>query len=362
MTAYIVLMLLTLLQSVMFKADQSQRGKRQFLTVTCIEFIVFAGLRGYTIGADTGSYLNTLNFFRELPITQILFAKQNLYDLEFGYEFFTKIMAFFGLNETAFLIVIAAVIYIPFFVFLQKYCPYPALGILVYFAFDLFGYSLGILRQMMAISICLTAIPYILDRKFAQFFAIIAIASTFHITALCWLLLYVLYGLKVKSYIKYVLPVVILCVPLGTVVVRMLLFVMPKYKRYFGGRFGSSGGTYSMLLLLMLFFIFFWLYYFRVKDKTDELSKIERLSIAAFSLGMAMQAFSYSFTLIGRATGYFTVFLAVLVPGFVKKAVTKQSRAFAYVLFTVLLFSLAILISFRGNTYICPFYFFWQNA
>lgn len=360
MTAYIIFMLLMLLQSVMFKADQSPRGKRQFLTVTCIELIAFTGLRGYAVGADTGSYLNTLNFFRELPITQIFFAKQDLYDLEFGYEIFTRIAALLGLNETAFLVVVSAAIYIPFFVFLQKYCPYPALGIMAYFAFGIFGYSLGIFRQMIALSICLMSVPFILKRKPVEFFLMILLASTFHITAVCWILLYIMYEFKIETYIKYVLPAAILCVPLGRVIVELLLMIMPKYARYLDRNYSAAGGTYSMLLLLIMIFVLLWMYYFRVKGKTNELSGIERLAIAGFGLAMILQAVSYSFALIGRAVCYFTIFLTILIPNFVKKGITKESRMSAYVFFTVMLFAMTVLLDFRGNKYICPFYFFWQ--
>lgn len=362
MTAYIIFMLLMLLQSVMFKADQSPRGKRQFLTVTCIELIVFTGLRGYTVGADTGNYLDLLRFLKSVPVSQIFTVEQRVFDSEVGYELFTRAAAFLRLDETAFLFVVSAAIYIPVFVFLQKYCPYPALGIMAYFAFGIFGYSLGIFRQMIALSICLSSVPFILKRKPVEFSLMILLASTFHSTSLCWILLYVLYRMKVDSYIRYVIPLSVLGVPLGKIVVQMLLTIIPKYSKYLGRDFGSAGGTYSMLVLLIMFFILMWMYYFRVKGKTNELSDIERLAIAGFSLAMVLQAVSYSFVLLGRAVCYFTIFLTILIPSFVKKGITKESRMSAYVFFTAMLLAMTVLIDFRGNKYICPFYFFWQEA
>lgn len=121
---------------VTFNKKIKKKQKKIFLIITCIELIIFTGLRASNIEADTSVYINALNHYKALPHNEILSAKLVYpFDFEMGYFIFTKICAFLSLSETMFLTIIATIIYIPIFKFIYDYSENPLISILVYFAF-----------------------------------------------------------------------------------------------------------------------------------------------------------------------------------------------------------------------------------
>lgn len=81
-------------------------------------------------------------------------------------------------------------------------------------------FSLFLMRQYIAISICLLTIPYILNRKLIPFILLTSLAMLFHISSIIWLLAYFIYLLPMnKKGMLYLFGVII-----GLAVVAPLLF------------------------------------------------------------------------------------------------------------------------------------------
>ena len=201
MSVYVGYLLLAGLQIPFFRKKDKLGNrcfnKKGYLILCCIELIVLAGIRGYTVGADTVVYLDAIDYYGKLP-TSKLFSAELVYpfDFEAGYFLLTKICVFLNMGKTAFLFVIAILIYVPVFVAINRYSKMPYISILCYFAFSMFSYSLGIFRQMIAISILLCGLKYILERKFFKYLLIVILAMLFHTTAILGLALYVLSFLR----------------------------------------------------------------------------------------------------------------------------------------------------------------------
>lgn len=339
-------------------ADASEKERRQkslFCFLVCAEMILFTGFRAFNVGADTGTYLNALNFYKSMPKNSIITAERVYpYNYEWGYFFLTKLCAFLGLGETAFLLIIAILIYVPLFVFINRYSIDPFLSVLTYFAFGLFEYSLGIFRQMIAISICLCGVRYIEERKAVKYFIFCAVAALFHKTALVMVLLYFVNLLKIKNkkwlFFAVVVAVEMIMLIFSRRIIELLVVLFPKYASYLGGKYDVQGGSYLGLIYLnaLLFCGLFFV--------TPRVGERYSLSVKAIALAAILQSCAYSMALFGRIVCLCSVFALVLLP-LIAESFAKETFITKILLAAALLCLAYITISRSG--YIMPYRFIW---
>lgn len=328
--------------------------KKVYLFIVAVELILFTGLRATDIGSDTEAYVHAIEMNRGISFNKIWNITDNPYGFEVGYLIFGKLCSYFNMNATTFLFFVSILIYIPFFKFVYEYSKDPVISILAYFTFSHFYYSLGIFRQMIALSICLMSLKYLRSRNLIKYCLIIALASSFHITAICWLPLYWLSICDMKKYKRKIIPIGLACIPLGKIIANVLLILIPRYEHYAGTERAIGGGSYLMLFLLFLLFLgCHWI-------TKKSISREIEISFAALSLAIILQSVAYSFGLIGRAICYYTIFVTILLPEIVIRIFTPRSRKVAKILIGITLIILTIVTQFIGNKYICPFAFFWE--
>lgn len=353
MAIYVCYLLLAGIQVPFFYYKKGISGARcfdssKYLTLCCIELILLAGFRGYTIGADTETYLKALDYYGHYSIRTLLTMKPVWqYTFETGYFALMKLNILFGLGKTGFLFIVALIIYIPIFVAIKKYSPYPYISILCYFAFQLFGYSLGIFRQMIAISILLCGWRYLVERRFVKYLLVVGLAMLFHTTAIVALALYFLYGVKWKN-ISLFLPVAeITLLVFGRSVVMFAMKLLPKYAGYVGGQYDIQDSSYTMLLIWNT--IFFASIIFSKKENSNE-----QLAISALILTACLQCAAYSMGIFGRIVPYFSIYTIFAIPNILRN-IEKRRRA-VVALGVVLCLAVLIFIDLNGNKYVTPYY------
>lgn len=356
MAAYIAYIILVFFEKLIIDTGKSTKRKVIFLTLTCLELIILTGLRGYRVGADTGAYLEHLEKLKGIKLSEVFNFKRIKPQFETGYEIFVRFCALFGCNKTVFLFIVSTLIYVPFFIFLKD-VPYPELGILCYFAIGAFSYSLGIFRQMIAVSLCLLSVKYILNKKVLKFLIIWALAFLFHKTAALWIVTYfAFWAIKDKKkfvYISIIISIVLL--PLGRVMVSFITKILPSYSHYIGSEKDVTGGTYLRYVLFLIILFIGWVCkYF---DEID--TPLEQFAVFSFCIGIIVLSASYSFVLMGRVVIYYSISLSVIIPHFIQKCFEGKERFVVALLTFGVLFILTFL-NFNGNTYVCPFKFFWE--
>lgn len=359
----------------------TNKGKARLLMICCGELILLATLRGFTVGADTKRYLDALVHYSKLPKKEVLTAKLVWpYDFEQGYFLLVKLCALINMPRTVFLLLVALVIYIPVFYTINWYSKIPYISILAYFGLGFFAYSLGIFRQMMALSIVLCGLRFIGKKQLGWYLITVALASTFHTTVLLILPLYFLTNLAPQKYMKWILPAELVCLVLGRPIVVMLVKLVPQYAHYLGGNHDSQGGTYLMLILLNA--LLFAMIYLHSKGYTKN-----RMAIAALTMGVLVQSIAYSMGLLGRAVYYFTYFAIFVfaeiayimmneteIYGLIKTdtvaawnwglAMAKKYKISLKLVIWVLFcagLTVLILMNLVGNKYVVPYTFFFMK-
>lgn len=300
----------------------SYNQKKLYVVLVCIEMIAFAGLRATDLGADTTTYLDALRYYSALPRGEILSAPLvPPFDFEIGYFWLTKLCAWLSVSETGFLILIAALTYVPVCWFILQYSENPLIGILVYFAFGHFTYSLGIFRQMIAISITLVGVKYILERKLVKYVLIIALAMTFHTTAIIMLPLYWCYRLKLENKLLLIFVAEAICFVCARSLVLFAVKLFPQYSGYVASQYDTQGGGYLMLGLSNLVLAVGCMIENR-KENRDNI--VLRMSVNSAVIAVFLLIIGQSMGIFGRVTKYYSVFWVILIPSLMNRCFKKN--------------------------------------
>ena len=110
---------------------------------------------------------------------------QPFIQLEIGWYFLNRILH--GISHNSFILIVSvSIIMITcYLITIDRYSAIPWLSVLLLLC-TVFYNSLFVLRQHLAIPICLLSIPYILERKPFKFAILTLIAVSFHLSAIVW--------------------------------------------------------------------------------------------------------------------------------------------------------------------------------
>ncbi len=356
MAVYVAYLILTLWQSELINARKNNKRKAIFVFLSFAELFLLTGLRGYDVGSDTRTYLDYFVARRGISFFEIFLVDPH--GFEFGYQIFQNLCAFTGMSETAYLFCVSAAIYAPFFFFVYKYSSHPEISVLLYFVFDFFYYSLGIFRQMIAVSICLFTVPLIIKRKPIAFMLVTLLAASFHETALIWFWIYAIYPYARSRQIWWVMTACILALPVGEWVARPIMESIPRYKYYFiDFEKYRNAPDESFFIFFTFGTILFGLKFFGYLDKPRK--PVEQIALACLCMCVAEGSFARFFVLTSRAVTYFSIYLTTLIPSFIDDYFGEKWRYPIKILLSLTLIGLFISL-FYCNKFINPFKFFWE--
>lgn len=364
MVVYLIFLGIVIMQWLLFflnrKIDMNNpltyKQRKNFVILVCIELICFAGMRAINIGADTGVYINALEYYKELPYDTILKGKLVYpFDFEIGYFVLTKICAFFSLSATEFLFLIAIIIYVPVCKFILKYSEDPLISLLVYFSFGYFGYSLGIFRQMIAISIVLLGFKYVQEHKLFKYIIVVMIAMIFHTTAIIMFPFYWISRIRIRNKLKWIFVFEVIFFRFARTIVMLSVKFFPKYEGYVNGIYDIQGGSYTMLILLNIILIAAYYILNKAENRGNE---ILHISMNALVTAIYLQILGYSMGIFGRIVSYYSIYLIILIPILVNQYFKKNRILIHFMAIIGLVLIFCILI--RGNNDLCPYLFIWS--
>ena len=156
-----------------------------------IILLFISGYRADNIGTDHKTYIAAFNHIKTYG---------NAYFREKGYVLLNKLVIFLGGNTTTLCFLVSFMLCIGFYFYVVKYVRADYfLFSLIIFVCQPYMYiqsTFNIMRQGCAIAIVLLSIPFLLNKKWLMFSAIILLASTFHTSALVMLFLIIFRNIK----------------------------------------------------------------------------------------------------------------------------------------------------------------------
>ena len=174
--------------------SNNEKKKKLFLFFSFLLMVIVVGLRWET-GTDWDAYLITFGNINDF--WSVFLDRTNM---EKGYLFLNLIIKLITDNYSFLLVILAVLMYYFLIRAFQKLTEYPQLTLLLFFSSTL-G-SMGSNRQLLAVSICLFALTFLLEGKKLPFIGLVAASFTFHTSSLLFSV-YFFFNRKIKSLFLY---------------------------------------------------------------------------------------------------------------------------------------------------------------
>ena len=159
----------------------SKKNEIIFVSIMTVLMCAVIVCRGEYVGIDYDwIYRDIFMQVNENNNFGFLFSAKNSYRTEFVFTLLNMAIAVFTDNPMVCFAVMGMLIVILRSVFILKYSPKPWISLFMYIALGFYVYSLCTIRQELAISVAMFALPYLLDRKPVPYFAVIILAGFIH--------------------------------------------------------------------------------------------------------------------------------------------------------------------------------------
>ena len=252
---------------------------------------------------------------------------------EVGFALVIKaISSMFSFDQALFILTSAFILGAVYFS-ISRYSPIWWLSIFVFIT-DSFPQSLFILRSFVAIGLFLYAFPSILNRKLIVFLLISLAAFTMHMSAIIFLPVYFLYGVKNKLYLSVALGVIAVftIVSFYILIPLMVEYILPEYAYYLLSAEKSEGISWKMpafMSTLMLFRLFVMRKHFFEEGINRLLSIIMVLAATIYVAGM-------DFGMTSRMAMFYSNITFLIIPNtlqYIKSSSWQFACAIVYILF-----------------------------
>lgn len=326
------------------------KKKKLYLTLSGLILITISGCRTIYYGSgDTFVYANMYDDDFNMSLADIIaFGHKDTY-----YHCFSKILSYaIGGNFQNALLVFATMYVIPLSYILYKESPNIVVSFVVLFAMGFFNFSMNGIRQGLAIAFILFSYFPLRDKKIIRFVLFVLIASCFHGTAVCFLIVYPFYvlGFNKKTALLYTLLVIVILF-YGDALIRQFATEISVYDERFANYAVSERSlTYSGLIQFLLI-LGLTLYYYK---PFSQMNKDSGLLMTLLLLSIMFQAFAVYIAEMFRVAMYFSIFMVLLLPK-VLMSIPQSSRKGI----TVIICSLLCLY-FYAYPYKLEYAFFWN--
>ncbi len=333
MIYYVVAVLLSMVcasYAANVKKVKSLQGTYRTLCVLAFLPMTFVSVFRYEVGTDWPIYDE---YFHMIAAGVDKFTEP-------GFNLINKVLSLFTKDSWWLFATVALLIGIFMFKAIMDQSVNPAFSILVYvLAGDYFN-SQNQLRQALAMSIFLYAFKYIKAGDWKRYFFWILLACTLHVSALLYIPVYFLYGVKVS------VPVICgsfvgLCALLP-ILKKILVFVISKtkYGWYFDSAYYAS--DFNLLgflvgagfLILLLFYYAYYDRYARLNSENGEgvQDKEYNLLLYLYFAGTVSTLFSSAVPQMSRITLLFTFVTSLLFPRMVMREYRRNRRIVLYMI------------------------------
>lgn len=166
-------------------------SKRIYCIIVCVCMTLISGLRDVNVGMwDTVSvYLPSFRIINQTSIDSLLKMAETQYKF-IGFDLFSKLIGMISKNEQFYIFMMAWPFFVAVCILIYKYSDIPAYSFLALLAFGYFTYSFSMIRGMLSLAAIAIAFDAAIEEKWKKFIIWIIVGTSFHITALLFLIVY----------------------------------------------------------------------------------------------------------------------------------------------------------------------------
>ena len=324
----LVILLTTLFTGLSVKVDK-KFARKIFKYLSILLPSVVAGIR-YYVGTDYGLYKK--NFY--IIINNL--KSTRFEDFELGYKALNKFVGMIGAGFPLLMFIMSffTILFIYKALINEKDNISVSFGMLIYM-FLYYQTSLNLVRQSLAISICIYAITCLNKKPKSVFIIYIFIASMFHKSSLiCLPILFikVVFENNKKKIKRYLIFIILILLVFNREIIADIVYFIFK-SNYYSGYFlrqTDNSGNFIMYSLKTAPFIICYFISIRNIVSNNNFNLYSNAMLCGYILGI-LQCFSA--TQVQRVAFYFT-YLSILVIPFSLKNVRKKYY-YIYILFII---------------------------
>ena len=344
---YIVLIISCILPPLFIDAAYSGNNFQKRKITVFFSFIVlwlFYIFEDGSTMADTKEYISDFYAFSRSSLQNAIDDSQE----EMGFVLLNKFLSVFSDNEFILLFTCGTIIVWSFAYSVYKY------STIIWFSAFLFLnipylQSLYVLRQYLAISICLLSISFVLNRKLLPFLVLIILAFSFHKTAIIFLPVYFLYkiNINIKFFIVSIIIGYIYYSYGFSLIESFLSFSELDYGAYMDS-FSNATATFIDAFLLVLFFVAF---------DFKQLMGPSKLFFIMFIIGSIIDIGSLNAPGGSRLSMYYNISTIFLIPIAISKLDKNSidgkmisSKSFHFKSVGTIILTIAIIVCYIAKT------------
>ena len=234
--------------------NSSDKTKRKYLITCGIFMLLMLSLRYHSVGSgDGGWYYTNWQYLSGLSIKGFLRILSN-FDMETGYLTCIWIVSHIFKNPQFLFLFDGLLITITICLFLYRYSEDVVLGFTMFNCLGLWAFMVQGMRQATGMCICLYAIEFCKKKKFVPFLLLVVLASTFHASAIVFVIVYLFSFLRmnIKGYLTAIVASL-----LGIFSINFLFDLLNAFinDSYMVGDIEDSSGGYITLLIYILIIV-----------------------------------------------------------------------------------------------------------
>lgn len=323
MTVYMVSISTILFLGLVLTPKTSKQGKTIFLFLSFLILVLISGLRDYSIGVDTATYVNLYD--------NIDYYNASRSRFEVGFIYFFKLLHSIS-ADPGFMLMVVSIIDIGCAVFfIGKFSKDPTISVLLFVFLRTYFGQMNTIRAGLAIAITLVAFAIVVKRNSFKRVVLAAlilfIAGTIHTVAYVTFAPFAIWVIPIThrsiiskitptSCIKWSIILSVVCFVFYPAVMSAVSRILPQYVGYFLGTWSDSNYVASLIGVLMSF-AFLLVGYFYMKDR--ELDDTERFALLMITFAMIFGTLSMRMEIWSRIVGIFSIYIGLLwAPAFLQ--------------------------------------------
>ena len=324
---------------------------KTYLLICGFIMALMIGLRHPQNGSvDTYRYCQNWVLMRNIDFANLLPTLQNI-NLEKGYLITVWLLTRIFYHPQWLLILTGIFFSVTICRFVKNSCNGSPLALLTFNALGSFGFIVQGMRQGIAMCLCLWAVECLKKKRWWKFILLVLLATTFHASALLFLVVLPLVKLKTnfKSFVIVAVAAIVAVLLLPNLFELVNMWINDDYALNQGA---DSGGVVAICIYLVI--IFFGLLF---GDKTEKFfSFYIYLTLIAATCMIMRNTVS---TIVERVAQYFAFGQMAVIAHSTKKFADANTKLFAYTAICFLMLGVAVYKA--SYSILIPYNFFWSN-
>lgn len=350
MYVYILMVLLIIIFGHLFE----KKNKKLYSLLIFILFTLVAGLRYYSVGTDTYTYLHFFDLVIEYQKSIFSISRY-----ERGFITLVFLLLKIKNNYTFVLFIISGIINYFICNFIRKNSKNMCLSFLLFFLLRYFFSEMNIIREFISIGIFLYSTRYIENRKIIPYLICIFVAFLFHKSALVLVPFYFFNNInftnkkKIVAFVCTLIFTIFLLYPI-LIFFTSKLGIYAGYVEFFGSN--KAGSILEFLVYLSSYLFVGLINYLDESQENNLFDNLFYISVLCYLVSIKMSVFS-------RIANYFSIFSIVCIPNTLSRIKNRKAVYFLKVVLLVCFAIYCIVISYYRPSWNSeyPYLFFWEG-